>query len=84
MQVMSNGEYKSVEHRAMVDRNRGRISIVTFHSSNSWNNIGPLPDVVKEKAAKYKTISHEEFLKIVLKKKMIGDKDGVLSHMRIY
>lgn len=84
IEVMSNGEYKSVEHRAVVDPKKGRISIVTFHSSNSWSNIGPLPDVVKEKAAKYKTINHEEYLRMVVKKKGDDGKNGLLSHMRIY
>ncbi|KAJ0918485.1 putative (S)-norcoclaurine synthase [Helianthus annuus] len=32
MEIMSNGEYSSIEHRAVVDFEKERLSIAAFHS----------------------------------------------------
>ncbi|KAL6279748.1 hypothetical protein ACE6H2_016629 [Prunus campanulata] len=65
LQILSNGEYKSIEHRAVVNTERERLSIAGFHSPNMMTMIGPLPDLVKEKAANYKAISNEEYIRLV-------------------
>ena len=48
---MSNGEYKSIEHRAVVNPEKERLSIAAFHSPNYRTMIGPLPDLLKENSA---------------------------------
>lgn len=69
---MSNGEYKSIEHRAVVNPKKERLSIAAFHSPNIKAVIGPLPDLVKNNCANYKSVSHEEFIKFVVTSKLDG------------
>lgn len=78
---MSNGEYKSIEHRAVVNPEKERLSIAAFHSPNIRAMIGPLPDLVKENAANFKTISNEEYIKLVVTSKLDGK--SLLDHMRL-
>lgn len=43
--------------------------------------IGPLPDLVKEKAANYKAISNEEYIRLVVTSKLDGK--HLLDHMKL-
>ncbi|KAL4324530.1 hypothetical protein GQ457_11G021290 [Hibiscus cannabinus] len=83
MEIMSNGEYTSIEHRAVVNPNKERLSIAAFHSPNISTKIGPLPDLVKAKAteAKYRTISHVEFVRLTISSKLDGK--GLLDQMKL-
>ncbi|KAG8382478.1 hypothetical protein BUALT_Bualt05G0081400 [Buddleja alternifolia] len=81
LEIMSNGEYSSIEHRAVVNFEKERLSIAAFHSPNVTANIGPLPDLVKKSAEKYKTLSHQEYLKQVMATKLDGK--SLLEHMKI-
>lgn len=66
MEVFSNGEYSSIEHRAVVNNKKERLSIAAFHSPKKDTDIGPLPELVQENYPKYKTMSHEDFIRLVL------------------
>ncbi|WRX17241.1 Oxoglutarate/iron-dependent dioxygenase - like 10 [Theobroma cacao] len=79
--IMSNGEYKSIEHRAVVNPVKERLSIAAFHSPNRSTKIGPLPDLVKAKEAKYRTMSHEKFVKLTVSSKLNGK--GLLEQMKL-
>ncbi|MBA0796591.1 hypothetical protein Gohar_007351 [Gossypium harknessii] len=81
MEIMSNGEYKSIEHRAVVNPNKERLSIAAFHSPNISTMIGPLPDVVKAKEAGYRTKPHEEFVRLTISSKLDGK--GLLDQMKL-
>ncbi|KAB2017923.1 hypothetical protein ERO13_D08G179500v2 [Gossypium hirsutum] len=81
MEIMSNGEYKSIEHRAVVNPNKERLSIAAFHSPNISTMIGPLPDVVKAKEAGYRTMPHEEFVRLTISSKLDGK--GLLDQMKL-
>ncbi|KAA8522087.1 hypothetical protein F0562_012599 [Nyssa sinensis] len=81
LEILSNGEYKSIEHRAVVNPEKERLSIAAFHSPNIRTMIGPLPDLVKENGAKYKTIGHEDYARLVLSSKLDGKRQ--LDHMKI-
>ena len=73
-QILSNGLYNSIEHRAMVNPETERLSIAGFHSPNMAAMIGPLAGLVKESSegAKYKTVSHEDYVKLVVRSKLDG------------
>lgn len=72
-QIMSNGEYKSIEHRAVVNPEKERLSIAAFHNPNYRTNIGPLSDLIMEDSpAIYKTMSHEDFGRTVINRKLDG------------
>lgn len=61
---MTNGIYKSSEHRAVVNSQKERLSIATF-SGPEWSaSIGPTPSVVTpERLALFKTIGVADFYK---------------------
>ncbi|KAK2997439.1 hypothetical protein RJ639_026014, partial [Escallonia herrerae] len=52
LEIMSNGEYNSIEHRAMANVEKERLSIAAFHSPNMEAKIGPLPDFAEKGGAK--------------------------------
>ncbi|GMQ04427.1 hypothetical protein CsSME_00049850 [Camellia sinensis var. sinensis] len=71
LEILSNGEYSSIEHRAAVNTEKERLSIAGFHSPNLKAMVGPFPDLVNEEnAAKYKTISHEDYVKLIISSKL--------------
>lgn len=78
---MSNGEYSSIEHRAVVDFENERLSIAAFHSPGIEAMIGPLMELVKDKTPKYKTIDAHEYLKLFVNSKLDGKR--LIDHMRI-
>lgn len=81
MQIMSNGEYKSIEHRAVVNTENKRMSVAAFHGPNIKGTVGPLPDLVKNNAAKYKTISTEDYLRLLLSSRLDGK--SLIDHMKL-
>ncbi|XVF51924.1 hypothetical protein PTKIN_Ptkin04bG0223200 [Pterospermum kingtungense] len=81
IEIMSNGEYKSIEHRAIVNPDKERLSIAAFHSPNLTTKIGPLPDLVKTKGAEYRTMLHEEFVRLTISSKLDGK--GLLDQMKL-
>ena len=83
MQVMSNGEYRSIEHRAVVDPEKQRLSVAAFHGPHINAMIGPLPDLVKESKANYKTISHEDYIRLLLRSKLDG-KSQQIGSMKLH
>ncbi|CAN1256937.1 S-norcoclaurine synthase 1 [Linum perenne] len=80
IEIMSNGEYKSIEHRAMVNPDKERLSIAAFHGPNVKAMVGPIPETLKGQA-NYKTISQEEFVKLMVNKKLDGK--GLISQLKI-
>lgn len=61
---MSNGIYKAPYHRAVVDRRKERLSIVTFCYPTSDVEIGPAKELINKTGnlRLYKTLTHEEYL----------------------
>lgn len=46
MQILSNGRYKSVEHRAVVNKDKARISVATFYDPSKEAVISPASELV--------------------------------------
>ncbi|KAL3504121.1 hypothetical protein ACH5RR_033962 [Cinchona calisaya] len=62
IEVLSNGKYKSVLHRSLVNRERTRMSWAMFSAPPHEKMIGPLPELVDDKnPAKYSTKTFAEF-----------------------
>ncbi|CAN1257904.1 2-oxoglutarate-dependent dioxygenase 11 [Linum perenne] len=73
IEIISNGEYKSIEHIAMVNPNKERLSIAAFHEPNIKAMIEPFSELINEKKqAKYQSLSRVEFLKLVGSSKLDG------------
>ncbi|GLT91187.1 hypothetical protein SLE2022_090870 [Rubroshorea leprosula] len=70
VEILSNGEYRSIEHRAMVNPKKERLSVAAFHSIQA--KVGPLPDLVKEKKPKFKTVTHDEYISMAISNKLDG------------
>ncbi|WMV15708.1 hypothetical protein MTR67_009093 [Solanum verrucosum] len=46
MEIMSNGVYKSIEHRAIVNSNKERLSVATFSTFNLDSELGPAHSLI--------------------------------------
>ncbi|KAJ4800239.1 2-oxoglutarate (2OG) and Fe(II)-dependent oxygenase superfamily protein [Rhynchospora pubera] len=71
-EVLSNGIYKSIEHRGMTNTQHPRISLVAFHGPDNSLMLRPLPEVVGDGKLNYGSMSYQEFMKAVFNKKLEG------------
>ncbi|RZC90046.1 hypothetical protein C5167_044675 [Papaver somniferum] len=82
LEIMSNGVYRSVEHRATINSSKERLSVATFLSPKLDAEIGPVPSMITpETPALFKTTRHEDYLKKLLSRKLDGK--SFLDSMRI-
>ncbi|KAJ3680601.1 hypothetical protein LUZ60_016879 [Juncus effusus] len=72
IEVLSNGIYKSIEHRATVNTEKERISIAAFHGPDEHTILQPLPEIVGDGKVKFKSISYLEFMKMYFASKLDG------------
>ncbi|KAK7399886.1 hypothetical protein VNO78_11080 [Psophocarpus tetragonolobus] len=73
MEVMTNGIYRSIEHRGTVNLEKERLSIATFYNPGREINIGPAPSLVSpETPALFKTISVPEYYRGYLSRELRG------------
>ncbi|KAK4836383.1 hypothetical protein QYF36_022257 [Acer negundo] len=74
LEVWSNGVYKSIEHRAVTNEKRSRMSIATFLIPGDEVEIGPLESMVDDKhhPRMYKKIKYLDFLRHSLGGKLDG------------
>ncbi|AES97539.1 protein SRG1 [Medicago truncatula] len=79
LEILSNGTYQSIEHRATVNSEKERISVGAFHSPHR-GDISPAPSLVTpESPALFKTISIADYVNGYLSSKINGKSylDGV-------
>ncbi|EPS71653.1 gibberellin 3-oxidase, partial [Genlisea aurea] len=63
MHILSNGLYPSVLHRAVVNRNRRRVSVAYLYGPPANVKIGPLDELIDERhPALYREVSWKEYL----------------------
>lgn len=73
LEILSNGVYRSIEHRAMVNRGKERLSVATFHNPGLDLEIGPSPSLVTpENPAKFRRITTTDYLKGYFARKLEG------------
>ncbi|KAJ7565752.1 hypothetical protein O6H91_02G073300 [Diphasiastrum complanatum] len=73
IEILSNGKYKSVEHRVTVNSKRLRLSIAAFCSPSSEALIGPIPELLDEQHPPlYKTTLYREHITNVYTKYLDG------------
>ena len=62
-QILSNGRYKSAEHRVRTTSTKSRVSIPIFTSPQPTEKIGPLPQVVeKDGVARYREFVFSDYM----------------------
>ena len=71
-QIMSNGKFKSVEHRAVIHPTKERISVALFQHPCGDMVVGPLPEFMKGDRVGYRSTNYQDFLKRYLAAKLDG------------
>ncbi|KAJ8766739.1 hypothetical protein K2173_007806 [Erythroxylum novogranatense] len=75
LEVLTNGKYKSVQHRAVTHEELDRLSIVTFYAPSYEIELGPLAILVDENnPCKYRRYNHGEYNKHYVTNKLQGKK----------
>ncbi|XP_057448028.1 protein SRG1-like [Lotus japonicus] len=73
LEILTNGIYRSVEHRATINSEKERISIATFHRPLMNKVIGPTPSLVTpERPASFKRIVVEDHYKTFYSRQLQG------------
>ncbi|KHN25971.1 Protein SRG1 [Glycine soja] len=73
MEIMTNGIYRSIEHRATVNLEKERLSIATFYNPGMEVKLGPAPSLVTPTTpAVFKTISVPEYYRGYLSRELRG------------
>ncbi|KAF3948902.1 hypothetical protein CMV_025154 [Castanea mollissima] len=69
LQIMSNGRYKSIEHRVIASGSKNRISVPIFVNPRPCDMIGPFSEVLAggEKAL-YKQVLYSDYVKHFFRK----------------
>ncbi|XP_010533099.1 PREDICTED: protein SRG1 [Tarenaya hassleriana] len=76
IEVLTNGKYKSVEHRAVTHRERDRMTIVTFYAPSYEVEVGPMAEFVDDETnpCKYRRYNHGEYSHHYVSNKLQGKK----------
>ncbi|OVA15010.1 Oxoglutarate/iron-dependent dioxygenase [Macleaya cordata] len=75
IEVLTNGKYKSVEHRAVTHKEKDRLSIVTFYAPSYEIELFPLPELVDEnRPCMYRKFNHGEYSRHYINNKLQGKK----------
>ncbi|KAJ1283469.1 hypothetical protein BS78_03G130800 [Paspalum vaginatum] len=79
LEILSNGRYKSIAHRAVVHPDKERISAAMFQQPCPDTTVGPLRELVGKdgSGARYKSVGYMDFMKSFFVAKL----DGRRSHM---
>ncbi|KAJ0082919.1 hypothetical protein Patl1_10086 [Pistacia atlantica] len=73
LEVLTNGIYRSIEHRAVVNSVKERLSIATFYSPKIDGNMGPAPSLVTpETPALFERISVADYFKGFFSRELQG------------
>ncbi|KAJ1292635.1 hypothetical protein BS78_01G005000 [Paspalum vaginatum] len=82
IEVLTNGRYRSIEHRAVVHPEHERVSVAAFHSARFGDTYGPLEEMlVAGEPPRYRTIGVEDYVRLVLASKLEGK--NIMDAMKI-
>ncbi|XP_074365082.1 protein LATERAL BRANCHING OXIDOREDUCTASE 1-like isoform X2 [Apium graveolens] len=74
LEIWSNGKYKSIEHRAMTNGTRARISYASFVTPQMEVEVEPLKQMFNDSQQKklYKKVIYEDYIRQSLQSKLEG------------
>ncbi|KAM0935581.1 putative (S)-norcoclaurine synthase [Dioscorea sansibarensis] len=72
LEILSNGKYKSIEHRAVTNTGKERFSIAAFHGPNTNATVGPHPELVLKGEPLYRSMDYESYMKLFFASKLDG------------
>ncbi|KAG7541532.1 Oxoglutarate/iron-dependent dioxygenase [Arabidopsis thaliana x Arabidopsis arenosa] len=82
IEIITNGTYRSIEHRGVVNSKKERLSVATFHNTGMGKEIGPMRSLVeRHKAAFFKSVTTEEYFNGLFSRELDGK--AYLDVMRI-
>ncbi|CAL5032386.1 unnamed protein product [Urochloa decumbens] len=68
LHVLTNGAYRSAEHRVVVNAERGRTTAVVFQGASVGGMVAPLPELLAGagggEAARYRAVPRSEYLNV--------------------
>ncbi|KAM3392773.1 hypothetical protein ACQJBY_013753 [Aegilops geniculata] len=73
LEILSNGKYKSIEHRVTINAHKERLSISAFHVPTYGGIISPILGTIEEKVL-YKAVGVEEYARLYFANKLEGKK----------
>uniref|UniRef100_A0A7C8YK28 Codeine 3-O-demethylase n=1 Tax=Opuntia streptacantha TaxID=393608 RepID=A0A7C8YK28_OPUST len=73
MEIVSNGVYRSIEHRATVNLAKERLSVATFYSSNLDSELGPAGSIIgPHNPPRFRREPTEQYFKGFFARKLYG------------
>nr|AHW42458.1 GA2ox8 [Pinus tabuliformis] len=76
VEVMTNGKYKSIEHRAVTNQERARLSIANFYNASVDAEVAPSPKLVDEHhPCLYRKFIHIDYIRYHLAKQLKGKRN---------
>jgi isopenicillin N synthase-like dioxygenase len=83
LHILSNGTYKSVQHRVVVNAERGRTTAVIFQDASVDGLVTPLPELLLKggEAPRYKSIPRFEYLMVRLS--ALAKREGFLESLKL-
>ncbi|XP_031132287.1 protein SRG1-like [Ipomoea triloba] len=73
LEILSNGIYRSIEHRAVVNSEEERLSIATFFNPRLDAELGPAPSLITpHNPANFRTVGVEDYFKGLFARKLDG------------
>ncbi|XP_039797474.1 2-oxoglutarate-dependent dioxygenase 11-like [Panicum virgatum] len=80
LEIMSNGKYKSIEHRVTINTNQERLTLSAFHVPSLDGVVSPVTDIAEERPL-YKAVGVEEYSKLYMSNKLDGKR--ALDHAKL-
>ncbi|XP_018830031.2 protein SRG1-like [Juglans regia] len=83
LEIVTNGTYRSIEHRATVNKKKERLSIATFYSPKLDGDMGPAPSLIssEKSPALFKRIGVADYFRAFFSRELRGKSH--LDTMRI-
>ncbi|KAK7282569.1 hypothetical protein RIF29_11466 [Crotalaria pallida] len=81
LEVVSNGRYRSVLHRAILNNRETRISVVLANGPAIDKEVAPAPKLLEKEKSLFKSIKYQDYFELQQKSRLSGK--GGLDHIRI-
>ncbi|CAA7060227.1 unnamed protein product [Microthlaspi erraticum] len=82
IEIITNGIYRSIEHRGVVNAEKERLSVAAFHNVGYGKEFGPLRSLVeRQKAAFFRSMPTDEYFEGLFSRELGGK--AYLDVMRI-
>jgi isopenicillin N synthase-like dioxygenase len=82
LHILTNGAYRSAEHRVVVNAERGRTTAVIFQDASVDGMVEPLPELLGDGGeARYRSIPRFEYLKVRFS--ALAQRKGFLESLKL-